>query len=152
MTLSGVGPWIAVSGIASAGLLVWFQRATGVSVPLPAGWAPWGFRVGALAVAAGLLLWLRSIVQVRRAFNAHRLVTTGAYRLCRNPLYAAFIVLFIPGIALLADNLLLLAISAAVFLVFKLLIGQEERYLAAEFGEEFERYRRSVAQLIPFLL
>jgi protein-S-isoprenylcysteine O-methyltransferase Ste14 len=152
MTISGVGPWIVISGIASAGLIVWFERATGVSLPLPAGWAPWAFWVGAFAAAAGVLLWLCSVVQVRRAFNAHRLVTTGVYRLCRNPLYGAFIVLVIPGIALLADNLLLLAISAAAFLVFKLLIGQEERYLAAEFGEEFERYRRSVAQLIPFLL
>ncbi len=66
-------------------------------------------------------------------------------------MYAGFIVFIIPGLALAMNEMLLFIISIAMFAAFKLRIGREEEFLAKEFGSEFEQYRKSVPQLIPFV-
>jgi protein-S-isoprenylcysteine O-methyltransferase Ste14 len=66
-------------------------------------------------------------------------------------MYAAFIVFIIPGLALALNHLLLLFVSASMFIAFKMLIGKEEEFLAKEFGIEFEEYRNKVPQLVPFI-
>jgi protein-S-isoprenylcysteine O-methyltransferase Ste14 len=99
----------------------------------------------------GVYFWFSAALRVRRAFASHQLAQSGVFRLSRNPMYAGFIVFIIPGLALLLNDLLLIAISLVMYLVFKMLVGREERCLAEQFGEEFERYRKSVPQLLPFV-
>jgi protein-S-isoprenylcysteine O-methyltransferase Ste14 len=38
-----------------------------------------------------------------------------------------------------------------MFVVFKISIRKEERYLSREYGEEYQQYSKRVAQLIPFI-
>jgi len=66
-------------------------------------------------------------------------------------MYAGFIVFIVPGLALILNNMLLIGVSMAMFVVFKLRIGVEENILLKEFGVEYERYRTTVPQLIPFI-
>lgn len=73
-----------------------------------------------------------------------QLVTTGVFAFSRNPLYlAAVLVLF--GLAL-AFNLVWAGVLLlpAVVLCHYVLIRPEERYLAAKFGESYQRYTASV--------
>ena len=56
-----------------------------------------------------------------------------------------------PGVAFICNNLLILAVSLVMFVVFKLTIGKEEEYLLREFGEDYLKYESEVAQLIPFI-
>lgn len=66
-------------------------------------------------------------------------------------MYASFIVFLIPAVAFISNDLLILAVPVAMFSTFKLLIRKEEAFLEKEFGEEYKRYAKRVAQLIPFV-
>ena len=78
-------------------------------------------------------------------------MTKGVYGLSRNPMYSAFIVFIVPGLAFMTNNFLILFISICMFIGFKLLIGKEEKYLQQEYGAVYEEYSSKIAQLIPFI-
>ncbi len=100
----------------------------------------------ALLVAGGLLAtW--SFAAFRRARTpfmfspAARLMTSGPFRLTRNPLYLA-LTLTCAGIALTVGAPWALAtLAVAVVLVDRGVVAREERYLERRFGEEYRAYR-----------
>jgi protein-S-isoprenylcysteine O-methyltransferase Ste14 len=78
-----------------------------------------------------------------------RLVAVGPYRWVRNPIYlGAFVV--IAGEAWLFTSLPLLVYAAEAAIVCHLfVVGYEERTLRRRFGDEYERYLRTVPRWIP---
>jgi protein-S-isoprenylcysteine O-methyltransferase Ste14 len=105
--------------------------------------------VGAVLALIGVALILAAFVTfMRQGSNilpnraADRLITTGAFRFSRNPIYTGEI-LAIAGVgtALGAIGLVVAAAVLAV-LVLKLGIEREEAHLAARFGDAWEVYRR----------
>jgi protein-S-isoprenylcysteine O-methyltransferase Ste14 len=76
------------------------------------------------------------------------LATTGAYGIVRHPLYSTGLLILWCFPILTTGTL---AFDAAITLY--ILIGSEleERRLIVQFGEEYLRYRKKVARLIPFL-
>jgi protein-S-isoprenylcysteine O-methyltransferase Ste14 len=77
-----------------------------------------------------------------------RLVTSGAYGIVRHPLFSTAL-LALWCFPVLTTGTLTFDIAATVYI----LIGseREERRLIEEFGEDYVRYRRRVARLIPFI-
>ena len=76
------------------------------------------------------------------------MVESGPYAYTRNPMYTGMTLVYISA-ALLLDWLWPILLLPIVLLVlFRLVISREERYLAAEFGEEYEAYRRRVRRWI----
>lgn len=72
------------------------------------------------------------------------LVTSGPFRVSRNPMYTGHAISLL-GAALWAGSWWpLVADALAVLLCRQLVILPEEDYLAARFGPEFERYRSRV--------
>jgi protein-S-isoprenylcysteine O-methyltransferase Ste14 len=151
MNILGIGPLLAVVGACSFGALFLLRRILGITIPLPPAWREYVMAFGILLIAVGLYFWISSALLISKAFRSHRLETSGVYRLSRNPLYAAFIVFIVPGIAFLCNDLFICATSLAMFAAFKLRIGKEEDFLKKEFGEIFQQYAQKVAQLIPFI-
>jgi protein-S-isoprenylcysteine O-methyltransferase Ste14 len=106
-----------------------------------------------ILTVAGLLFTLWSLLSLRRSFSivpqARRLVTSGPYRLCRNPLYLGEVVggwaVFLPTIAW--PGALVLGASLGFQLVR---VFAEERVLARNFGLEYRDYRRRVPRFLPF--
>jgi protein-S-isoprenylcysteine O-methyltransferase Ste14 len=45
--------------------------------------------IGAVLVLAGLVIWGTAVVQLLVGFPRGRLVSTGAYGICRNPIYGS---------------------------------------------------------------
>ncbi len=151
MSVLGIGPILFVAGAVPLALVLVTQFRWEISVPLP---TPWNFiflALGIILCAVGAIFWFGSAIPVEKAFRAHRLVTSGVFRLSRNPLYTAFIVFIAPGAAFIANNLLLLIVAPVMFVVFKLQIGKEEEYLRQEFGDDYLDYEAEVPQLIPFV-
>jgi protein-S-isoprenylcysteine O-methyltransferase Ste14 len=120
------------------------------------------FPIGALplvlAVVAGLVgvsLWLAldgsAMLRFRRAGTSMvpmrpttALVTSGPYRITRNPMYVGMAFLYV-GLALSLGVIWALGLLPVVLLVVdRLVIAREERYLNAKFGEEYREYKRRV--------
>ncbi|MGV9667856.1 methyltransferase family protein [Nocardia niigatensis] len=121
------------------------------AVALPVGGRPATTVAGVTILALGLILaWtgVGSVVRHRTTIVPHRpvsvLVTTGVYRISRNPMYTGLAVAVL-GFGLVAGSwwpILLLPVT--LFLVQRLVIEPEERYLTERFGAEYADYRNRV--------
>jgi len=106
--------------------------------------------VGACGLLVGVLALLpfhrlRTTVDPRHPERASRLVTDGVYRVSRNPMYLAMLLGLVAwGLWLGRAPALLLGPAFFVAYLNRRQILPEERALAAAFGEEYERYRRTV--------
>jgi len=111
---------------------------------------PWNL-VGALPIAAGLVLAMVADQQFKRRgttvkpFQASSaLVTDGAFRISRHPMYLGMVLLLL-GIALCLGSLTPLAIPF-VFACFidVFFIRGEEQQMAEQFGETYREYESRV--------
>jgi protein-S-isoprenylcysteine O-methyltransferase Ste14 len=112
---------------------------------------PWGhFGIPALAcffvavilagAAAGRFWRARTPVLPHRATTA--LVTSGPFRLTRNPLYLS-LGLVLAGVAFAMNSLAVLAMLLPWAVVMRFgVIAREERYLERKFGEDYRAYCR----------
>jgi protein-S-isoprenylcysteine O-methyltransferase Ste14 len=81
----------------------------------------------------------------------HKLVTTGAYGIVRNPIYLGMFCKFL-AIGLIICKLWALIPALILFLVGTYIrIQAEEKILSETFGEEFENYKKKVRAFIPFI-
>ena len=139
-----IPPLIPLTGLAAGGMLHWVW-------PLSVGPA-WLLRpLGATLIASsvGLVLFAaRTLVRARTAFDVRRpttrLVAAGPFRISRNPVYLASIMLAW-GIGLFSNALwVALAAIPSASLLCILVIRKEEAYLQAKFGAEYASYRAAV--------
>ena len=105
---------------------------------------------GIILAAAGLIFYLVSARLLMGGLQNTRLVTTGPYRYCRNPLYAAIILLIIPGIGLIMNSWIILTTSIVGYLMFTRCIRGENDELDSFFGDEYRKYRKSTPEFFPF--
>ena len=76
------------------------------------------------------------------------LASDGPFRFTRNPLYIAVTGLYL-GIALLVNALWPLVLLIPVLAVLRWgVVGREERYLEAKFGEPYRAYKARVRRWI----
>ena len=150
MTARGVGPRFAmISGIYAAIIFViHFVWLPHLSPPLP----PFiSVPIGILLVATGLPIFILPGMVIDRYFNQGKLATEGIYAFFRHPIYGSWIVFIMPGVAFILDSLLALTIPLFMYGVFRILIGEEEKYLEEKFGDEYLEYRRRVGSIFPKL-
>ena len=127
----------------TAGMLL--RAAT---VPLTIGARPATVVAGAIVVAAGTTLALAGVAAVvrhRTTIVPHHavsvLLTTGAYRYSRNPMYAGLAISYLGGALLAGSWWPLATLPLALLLVRRLVIEPEERYLIGRFGQTYLDYR-----------
>jgi protein-S-isoprenylcysteine O-methyltransferase Ste14 len=108
------------------------------------------YSLGGILCVLGIPLWLAGIHAAMSAYNRDELMTSGVFGLVRHPIYAAWIVFLLPGIALLCQSWLLFGASLTGYAVFKLSIQREDDYLAQRFGQAYLDYRSRVNELFPW--
>ena len=80
---------------------------------------------------------------------ADKLVTTGIFNHCRNPLYVGNILMLL-GVGILSNSLLYVAVIMPLFLViYQAIVLAEENFLRSKFGESFDNYCSRVNRWIP---
>jgi protein-S-isoprenylcysteine O-methyltransferase Ste14 len=144
MTEMGAGPRIAVPSFLYLAAAIVLHYALFPLFAFTAAPGPALLIAGAVLTAFGLVVLLSSGLRILKAFREQRLLTDGFFALCPNPMYAAFVVLIVPGLALLLDSWLVLTASAVVYVLFRALVPVEDRWLKEKFGAKYEEYRRRV--------
>ena len=110
---------------------------------------PWMI-VGLTAEYLAVIIFFRAIWDMKDSWRAGtpqdektHLVTTGIYRISRNPAFLAFDMLFF-AILMMYFNWPLLILCLAVILLLHLQILSEEKFLKDTFGSKYLEYKRSV--------
>lgn len=103
----------------------------------------------AVLSTGGVVLWLRALRMVIPAYHQGRLVTTGPYRLCRHPVYGAWICLLIPAGGLASGSVSLILAAVALYVVMGQLVRREEAWLTERFGDAHARYRAVTPLFLP---
>ncbi|MBD3346613.1 MAG: hypothetical protein GF401_16275 [Chitinivibrionales bacterium] len=149
MTLFGAGHKIAAlafPGIALSLLIGFLFRDVFRFGTIP---APVLVGSGIGLMVVGLSVNFFSAFSMMRAFKEHRLLTSGPYGLSRNPMYASFIFLTIPGLSLALNCWAVLAASVALYAATARFAKVEEEWLAARFGTEWDAYAHQVGRIFP---
>ncbi len=110
--------------------------------------------VGIPLLVLGLGLWgwgIASLLKLGESPNPSkptgRLLTGGALRISRNPIYAGGTAGLL-GLALLLDTATGVAVVIVLALIVQNITVAEERYLEAKFGDEYREYRSRVRRWI----
>ena len=124
--------------------------ALGPVLPPPA-LNPFGRATGGVLIVAALTLAGWAIATMRRADTpvptwqpTRRLVTSGPYRITRNPIYLGLLLLHAGlGLASNATGVLATLVPLAALLHWGVIL-REERYLTRLFPDEYSAYRQQV--------
>jgi protein-S-isoprenylcysteine O-methyltransferase Ste14 len=125
-------------------------------------WRPWtipggtALSVAGLAlIAAGVALMLWSFVTLTRAHTTvipweqvSAIVTSGPFRLSRNPIYLADAITYLGATLLIQSWWPLLILPGIVLVMRRLVIDREERYLTERFGDSYRQYQLRVRRWI----
>ena len=105
--------------------------------------------IGFVLITVGILMVISCGRKLLKSFNSDLLMTDGLYGIFRNPMYAAYLLLIIPGICLFFNSWLVLTTVIINYILFSVFIKREHRYLEEKFGSEYEEYLEKV--IIKFL-
>ncbi|MCE2398718.1 MAG: isoprenylcysteine carboxylmethyltransferase family protein [Gemmatimonadetes bacterium] len=112
--------------------------------------SPLRFVVGIPMVVLGGLLALWGMVAIgwrNTSGLKGGFVSTGPYRITRNPQYVGDIVLFL-GVSVIANSLLLWITHLLIALVFIVAPFAEEPWLEEQYGDAYREYRQRVRRFL----
>jgi protein-S-isoprenylcysteine O-methyltransferase Ste14 len=102
--------------------------------------------IGVLLCAAALLLVLWSLVSFRQSYRIgidierpDRLITDGAFAVCRNPIYVAMITMAAGQFLIFPNLILLIYIVAATWLIHRQVLREEE-FMRGHYGRAYAEY------------
>lgn len=104
------------------------------------------FGLSTLAAVA-LLLWSLSSLPVTQ--RGHALVTRGAFRYLRHPLYAAFISIFNFGFAVLLNNWIYILWAILVHILGHWIVRGEEALMHRAYPYDYASYCNTTGRFVP---
>lgn len=117
--------------------------------------APWQYIAGGPIIAGAVLMVVSAFRLFQRAKTpvpTYRtpttLVTNGVYTITRNPIYLSMVLLMI-GLAVMLDNIWLLALAAVFQQIIRWgVIAREEPFLEAKFGDDYRAFKQRTRRWI----
>jgi protein-S-isoprenylcysteine O-methyltransferase Ste14 len=132
-------------------LIVWLGDSFVLRLStVPADYLPRFIRLTFLVSCLGLaaVLFKSGHAVVSHARPASDLVSTGAFRYVRHPLYLGCI-LFYLGLAFCTFSLFSLVLWVAIFIFYNYIASYEEKLLEAKFGESYRIYQEHTGKWMP---
>ena len=102
-------------------------------------------------MSRGITIGLEYIVRggLYRQIYADKLVTSGIYSICRNPMYFGNILILL-GVGIFANSALFVFLTIPIFMfLYAAIILAEQSFLENKFGEEYNLYKKNVNAIIP---
>ena len=139
-------PAVAVAGA----LVIWAISRLAPLVAMPSGVR---LAVSLAFIVVGVGCSVAGVLSFRRAQTtlnptkpqeASSLVSTGIYRVTRNPMYLGLSLVLVAWAVFLSSAWALLGVAAFVLYMDRLQIAPEERALSKLFGSEYTAYRAKV--------
>ena len=116
----------------------------------------WMQIISGLMIAAGTVLVILPILQLNKFIsvfptpvNGAQLITNGAFKYVRHPIYAG-IILGGAGLALMMNNFIQLLIVILLYLLFEVKSDYEEQQLSKVFNE-YNDYKKHTFKFFPGL-
>ena len=106
--------------------------------------------VGYALLVPGIALWGTTVIQLLTGFSKGKLVTSGAYSIVRNPIYASATFFILPAVSLITLTWVYLVASVFLYAGVMIFIGVEEEQLTKAFGSAYEAYLNNVDRMVPF--
>ena len=143
----GAGPRGSLIGLALLALAWQLESVVG----LPSITASYVVRwlVFVLTVIGTVLIVVWSLKSLPPATRGKKLVTNGAYRYLRHPLYAAFLSCLNFGLAVLLNNWIYIIWAVLLHGVWHWNIESEEKLMRQEFPTEYKEYCQITGRFIP---
>ena len=141
-----IPPLVLVLVLAGA---MWFAAK---ELPSLAFSLPWRESLAVTVFGGGILVILAGLYEFQKAkttFNpmtpdaASSVVTSGIYRVSRNPMYLGFLLVLTGWAIFLSHVLPFLVLPVFVLYMNRFQILPEERALSAKFGEGYDRYKQA---------
>ncbi len=101
-----------------------------------------------IALAAAAYLSMSGHDKICREERGTKVVSSGAFRYVRHPLYSACL-LFYLGLSVSTASIFSLALFVVIFVFYNYLASFEERLLGEKFGEEYKKYKRKTGKWLP---
>jgi protein-S-isoprenylcysteine O-methyltransferase Ste14 len=102
----------------------------------------------ALALITGVYLFMSGHVVVRHEERPATVLSTGAFRYVRHPLYLGAI-LFYLGLTVSTASVFSLALLVIIFLFYNYIASYEERLMEIKFGEDYVSYKKRTGRWVP---
>lgn len=137
----------------------------GLERVLPLTYIPVSWRLGLFAIVFAIgwfwMIWSNYyIFKIGRGTSlevaghvvnpTQKLLTTGPYAYCRNPMAFGFVIAFVTGIGTLFGSIWVLIVTPLSFLALGAYERQwEEKGLERRFGDAYRQYRATIPMFIP---
>ncbi len=102
-----------------------------------------------LTIIASIFLIAWSFKSLPPNSRGRELVTSGAYKYFRHPLYAAFLSCFNFGLAVFLNNWIYIMWAVLLHCVWHWNIGSEEKLMSREFPKEYLEYTKRTGRFVP---
>ncbi len=141
MGIEGAGPKIMIPAVVVFAITAWISYTYNLTIPLSSEILT---IIGLVLLVPGLLIWIWAMIAFLPAYFGDKLATRGPYAIMLNPVYSSWIVLVIPGIALITGWWLLLLTSVVMYIAMVMSVHAEDDFLRQKFGKTYEDYREHV--------
>ena len=99
----------------------------------------------------GITVILWSVISLPPKERGNHLITKGAFKYFRHPLYASFLLFLNTGFAILLNNWIYILWALALFPIWSINVESEEELMKKEFKEKYELYCRNTWKFFPKL-
>ncbi|UCC20147.1 MAG: isoprenylcysteine carboxylmethyltransferase family protein [Promethearchaeota archaeon] len=107
--------------------------------------------IGSILITIGIFVFIYSERIISSAHSSSELITKKTYAYVRHPMYASWGLGTLPGIFCLFNSWFLFLILIFYYLLFRIFVRKEERFLIEKYGEKYEHYKKNVNAFFPKL-
>jgi len=110
----------------------------------------WLVIIGSILIIFGVITFVYSERIIKSAYPT-KFITTKIYAYVRHPMYASWGLGTLPGILCFFNSWFLFLSLPIYYLIVRICVIKEEKYLMNEFGEDYAKYKESVNAFFPKL-